>query len=81
MAWAKNNGCWVFTHDLDFGAILAATGGLAPSVIQVRARDVMPDAIGKYVIDALEQFKDELTRGALVVVEPARARARVLPLT
>ncbi|HEY9631025.1 MAG TPA: DUF5615 family PIN-like protein [Coleofasciculaceae cyanobacterium] len=25
MAWAKSNGYVVFTHDLDFGSILAAT--------------------------------------------------------
>ena len=25
MAWARSNGFVVFTHDLDFGAILAAT--------------------------------------------------------
>jgi len=26
LLWAKANGCLLFTHDLDFGAILAATG-------------------------------------------------------
>jgi len=37
LCWAKVNDAVVFTHDLDFGAILAATGGSAPSVIQLRA--------------------------------------------
>lgn len=36
MAWAKSNGYIVLTHDLDFGAILAATNADAPSVIQLR---------------------------------------------
>ena len=42
MQWARDNGDIVFTHDLDFGAILAATGADAPSVIQVRTQDVAP---------------------------------------
>jgi predicted nuclease of predicted toxin-antitoxin system len=33
----------VFTHDLDFGAILAHTQAGQPSVLQVRTRDVSPD--------------------------------------
>jgi predicted nuclease of predicted toxin-antitoxin system len=35
LLWAKSNAYIVLTHDLDFGAILAATGGKSPSVIQV----------------------------------------------
>ena len=34
MAFAKANGYVVVTHDLDFSAILAATGGDKPSVVQ-----------------------------------------------
>lgn len=40
MEWALNNAHIVFTHDLDFGAILSATQANAPSVIQVRTQDV-----------------------------------------
>jgi len=43
----------VLTHDLDFSAILAATHGEKPSVVQIRAEDVSPDVIGKQVIIAL----------------------------
>ena len=34
MAYAAGEDAIVLTHDLDFGAILAATGGRAPSVVQ-----------------------------------------------
>jgi predicted nuclease of predicted toxin-antitoxin system len=34
MTWAKDNSYIVFTHDLDFSALLAATQGEGPSVIQ-----------------------------------------------
>ncbi|MGK2925923.1 MAG: DUF5615 family PIN-like protein [Lysobacterales bacterium] len=53
MAFAKANGYIVLTHDLDFSAILAATQGDKPSVVQIRAENVSPDVIGKPVIDAL----------------------------
>ena len=43
MEWAKNNDYIVFTHDLDFGSILAATQANAPSVIQVRVQDTFPE--------------------------------------
>lgn len=43
MSYAKDAGYLVLTHDLDFGAILAATGGDAPSVVQVRSQDVYAD--------------------------------------
>jgi len=42
MAWASANGCVVFTHDLDFGALLAASTDDGPSVIQMRTNDVTP---------------------------------------
>jgi predicted nuclease of predicted toxin-antitoxin system len=34
MDWARHAGCVVFTHDLDFSALLAATEATGPSVIQ-----------------------------------------------
>lgn len=80
MAWAKQNGSVVFTHDLDFGTILALTQAEGPSVIQVRTQDVTPSAIGKLVINALRQFQLQLEQGALIVLDEATVRARVLPL-
>ena len=40
MAWARSNGFIVFTHDLDFGTILASTDAEAPSVFQLRTQDI-----------------------------------------
>ncbi|MEH2046617.1 DUF5615 family PIN-like protein [Nostoc sp.] len=50
MEWARTNGYIVFTHDLDFGSLLAATGADSPSVIQVRTQDVLPKSIENLVI-------------------------------
>lgn len=42
MAWARANDRIVFTHDLDFGRLLALAGRVGPSVMQVRTQDVLP---------------------------------------
>ena len=80
MAYAKENDFVVLTHDLDFGAILASTRGDRPSVVQIRADDVSPEAICRHVAAALRQMRRELTVGALITIDPARTRVRVLPL-
>ena len=80
MSYAHANDYVVLTNDLDFSAILAATHGEKPSVVQIRADDVSPDVIGKQVILALRQMASELEEGALLTVDPNRTRLRVLPL-
>lgn len=80
MAYAAERGYVVLTHDLDFSAILAATHGEKPSVVQIRADDVSPDVIGMRVVIALRQMASELEEGALLTVDPNRTRLRVLPL-
>lgn len=80
MAYANANNYVVLTHDLDFGTILAATHGEKPSVVQIRADDVSPDAIGQQVIVALRQMAPDLAEGALLTVDPNRTRMRLLPL-
>jgi predicted nuclease of predicted toxin-antitoxin system len=79
MVWAMSAGYVVFTHDLDFGTILALTHAIGPSVIQIRTQDVLPDAAGPQVLAALAQHEAELTAGAIVVIDAARMRVRVLP--
>lgn len=81
MAYAATHQCVVLTHDLDFGTILAATGGSKPSVVQLRSDDVRPEAIGAQVVAALRQMSRELGEGALLTVETNRNRLRVLPLS
>jgi predicted nuclease of predicted toxin-antitoxin system len=80
MAFAKTNCYVVLTHDLDFSAILAATHGEKPSVVQIRAADVSPDVTGKVIVDALRQMAAELAAGALLTIDPDRVRLRLLPL-
>lgn len=80
MSWALTNEYVVFTHDLDFGTMLALTHAAGPSVIQVRGQDVLPEHMGTLVVAALRQHDSALAAGALVVVEEKKTRVRVLPL-
>ena len=80
MAYAAEHGCVVLTHDLDFGAILAATAGEKPSVVQLRADDVRPEVVGAQLVSALRQVAREIEDGALLTVDTARSRLRLLPL-
>ena len=80
MAWARDNGCVVFTHDLDFSMLLALTHASGPSVLQVRTQDVMPEAIGELVLQALDAHHDALELGAIVTVDKENSRVRILPI-
>lgn len=78
--YASKHDFVIFTHDLDFGAILAVTRAAKPSVIQVRTQDVLPAIFGELVILAIRQFEDLLDAGALLTIDASRRRVRVLPL-
>ena len=78
--WARENGYIVFTHDLDFGAILAASNANSPSVIQVRAQDVTPDHLKEQLILLIKEYHNFLIEGALISLDENKSRARILPL-
>ena len=80
LSWAAANGFVLLTHDLDFGAILAYSGAATPSVIQIRSDDLRPDVLGGRIASTLLQLAEALEEGALVTVDPARERVRILPL-
>ena len=80
MNWAHEHGHVVFTHDLDFGILLAYTKARGPSVMQVRAQDVRPGNLGFLVLSALRAHGDALGNGALLTVSEAKSRVRILPI-
>jgi predicted nuclease of predicted toxin-antitoxin system len=80
MEYARSNKFVVFTHDLDFGTILAVTHADSPSVLQVRTQDVLPEYLGPLVLDALAQFRELLEAGALITIDETTSRARILPI-
>lgn len=80
MQWASVNGYVVLTHDLDFGAILAATGGQGPSVIQFRTQNLLSPVLQSRAIGILNQYRVQLEQGALIIIDERRSRVRLLPL-
>jgi predicted nuclease of predicted toxin-antitoxin system len=80
LAWAVEHEAVVLTCDLDFGAILAASQARTPSVVQIRARDVMRETIGEHVLGVLAALESELDQGAIASIDLDLARVRILPL-
>ena len=80
MQFAREHDWVIFTNDLDFGVLLAHSRSGKPSVFQVRARDVSPERLGTLVARALRQFERDLVAGALISLDEAGQRVRLLPL-
>jgi len=79
LEYASANGYIIFTHDLDFGFMLARSSNEAPSVIQSRTADLRPEALGDTLISMLEQFSGELEAGCLLTIQEDKTRVRMLP--
>lgn len=78
--WARTNDHFLLTHDLDFGRILALTKANGPSVIQIRAQDVLPQSLGTIVFATIRKYENHLNNGALLVIDENRSRVRILPI-
>jgi predicted nuclease of predicted toxin-antitoxin system len=81
LKWARENELVVCANDLDFGAILTVTRAKGPSVIQVQTQDVTSKHLEDLIVRTLCQHKVILEHGALISVDEARLRSRILPLT
>lgn len=80
LQWARQEDRLLFTHDLDFGTLLASTRGAGPSVLQIRTHDVLPDAIATLIVNLLQDHAAAISQGALISVDEASARVRILPI-
>lgn len=78
--YAHDNAYVIFTHDLDFGTILALTQAKGPSVIQVRGQDILPSHLADIIVNVMHEHRVYLHEGALITIDEARARVRILPL-
>ena len=78
--WARKNGFIILTHDLDFGILLALTRGKGPSVVQIRAQNVMPGFMADSLVPILKRYTAELEKGILMTIDPGKVRIRILPI-
>lgn len=67
-------------HDLDFGEIVAASGGRLPSVITFRLRRMHPDAVNRHLDAVITNHQESLAQGVLVSVTEGHIRIRRLPI-
>jgi len=81
VAYAQAEGYVIFTRDLDFSTLLALSHCDKPSVVQLRVQEVLPEDIGKIVVQVLRQAEEELEVGALLSIDSqTRSRLKILPL-
>lgn len=67
---ARAGGFVVFTHDLDFGRLLALWGERRTKCrTSPNTKDVLPTAIGGVVLSALTLARTHLEAGALVTID------------
>ena len=80
LTWANEHRFVLITNDLDFSAILAASAGGSPSVVQIRTQDLLSDEAVSIVAKALEVHREDIKRGALLSIDEGGTRVRMLPL-
>jgi len=78
--WARKNQYVIFTHDLDFGTMLALTQEQGPSIIQVRGQNILPEKIQETLANVIRKYESELLKGALLVIDETHSRVRLLPI-
>jgi predicted nuclease of predicted toxin-antitoxin system len=80
LARARAEGRVVLTHDLDFGELLAASGGALPSVIIFRLKDMRAENVSSHLFSVLHQQSEALNNGAVCSVTDKKVRIRALPI-
>lgn len=70
----------VVTNDLDFSAILSATQGQKPSVVQLRTGSCSLEKIAELLVFALQLYEQALDNGAILTIDSKKSRFRLLLL-
>jgi predicted nuclease of predicted toxin-antitoxin system len=70
----------ILTFDLDFGELLAAGGGVTPSVVLFRMRNQTPAEVTPRLFRVLFACDAAIDAGAIVIVEDQGYRIRRLPI-
>jgi predicted nuclease of predicted toxin-antitoxin system len=77
---ARDEGCVLLTHDLDFGELMAAGGANLPSVIILRLRDMRPEGVNVHLRGVVTEYHDMLEKGVIASVSERGIRLRELPI-
>jgi len=80
LAKARREGYVLLTHDLDFGELLAISGGEIPSVVIFRQRNMRPLSVNHYLRILITEHQTSMEQGAIFSVTEGRIRVRTLPI-
>ncbi|MBM4284194.1 MAG: hypothetical protein FJ128_02940 [Deltaproteobacteria bacterium] len=80
MAEAERHHEVIITHDLDYGHLLAFSGGKAPSVVIYRLKNTHPEVLFTRLMAVWPEMEHPLQEGAIVILEDAALRVRPLPI-
>ncbi len=70
----------IITCDIDFTTLLALSGAIRPSVILIRAKNIVPVFFSRVLIAAIRNNYEVLQNGAILVIDDDNERIRILPL-
>ena len=70
----------VLTHDLDFGELLAISGGSLPSVVIFRLKDMRAHNVELHLFSLLKKHISALEKGAICSVTEGKVRISTLPI-
>ena len=70
----------IVTQDQDYATLLAASGGVQPSIVRLRMRNARAEAHSRALLRSLERMTPVLAAGAIVVLEEGQIRVRMLPI-
>lgn len=76
--FAKSNGYTIITEDLDFGAILAYTKEMEPSIIIMRVGNLTTNQINQLMAKVLPTIMD--MKNCIIVIERTKIRIKKLPI-
>jgi len=71
----------IVSADTDFGTLLTLKNAAVPSFILFRRSDKRPLALINLLVDVIDSIQEDLSKGAIVVIEDQKLRIRKLPFS
>ena len=78
--YARSNDYAIISCDIDFTAILALTNADSPSVILIRAKNILPVSFSEILITSIRENHTVINNGAILVIDEDKMRIRILPI-
>ena len=77
---ARRCNATVISRDQDFAGILATTGALKPSLINLRVSYVQADQLVRTILNVIQATEQDLSTGAIVTIDDRGVRVHQLPV-